>query len=71
LKYGLRNAAQGNLGFGRGGLGCKPKAWASIRIHHLDAGQNLRFESQQLAAVGHFGVPTGGKVLALPAIYFV
>jgi len=29
----------------------------------------LRFEAQQFARVGHFGVPTGGKVLALPAIH--
>jgi len=29
----------------------------------------LRFEAKQFAQVGHFGIPTGGKVLAPPAIH--
>jgi hypothetical protein len=46
----------------------KTQAGAAIRIHHLNAGQYLRFEAQQLAGVGHFGIPTGGKVNTLPTV---
>jgi carboxymethylenebutenolidase len=34
----------------------------------LNAGQNLGFETQKFATVGHFGIPAGGEVLAIPTI---
>jgi hypothetical protein len=53
------------------GFGFKTKTGSAIRIHHLDAGQYLRFKSQKFAGVMHFGIPAGGKVLALPAVHLV
>ncbi len=47
------------------------KAGAAVRVHHLNARQNLRFKAKQLAGVGHLGVPTCGEMLALPAVDFV
>jgi hypothetical protein len=31
----------------------------------------LGLEAEQFARVGHFGIPTGGKVLAPPAIHLI
>ena len=47
------------------------KARAAVRVHHLNARQNLRFKAKQLAGVGHLGVPARREMLALPAVDFV
>ena len=48
----------------------KTKARTAIRVHHLNAWQDLRFEAKQLAGVGHLRIPTRREMLALPAVDF-
>ena len=49
-----------SLDFGREAL-----ARAAIDAHHFDGRERFGFEAQQLARIGHAGLPTDGKVLAV------
>jgi len=55
---------ENRLGFGR-----KALTHAPIDAQHFDGGEGFGLEAQQLAGVGHAGLPADGKVLALVAIW--
>ena len=67
----IQGAIASSFHFVRAAFRIKTKARTAIRVHHLNAWQDLRFKAKQLAGVGHLGVPTRREMLALPAVDFV
>ena len=67
----IQGAIASSFHFVRTAFRIKTKARAAVRVHHLNARQNLRFKAKQLAGVGHLGVPARREMLALPAVDFV
>jgi hypothetical protein len=58
----------GGSGAGSAGFCRKTLAHTTINAQHFDRGQGLGFEAQQLAGIGHAGLPADGKVLALETV---
>jgi hypothetical protein len=67
----IQGAIASSFHFARAVFRVETKAGAAVRVHHLNARQNLRFKAKQLAGVGHLGVPARREMLALPAVDFV
>lgn len=57
-------------GFRGGGFvfGREALAHAAVDAHHFDGRKRFGFEAQQLTRIGHAGLPTDGKVLAVVAV---
>ena len=66
----IEGAIASSFHFARVAFRIKTKARTAVRVHHLYAWQNLRFEAKQLAGVGHLRIPTRREMLALPAVDF-
>ena len=66
-------SSQSVEGFGGRGFlfGREALAHAAVDAHHFDGRKRSGFEAQQLARIGHAGLPTDGKVLAVVAVWIL